>query len=102
MSLLPQEQLLLKQGSLLSEMTETLGWRDVIKPYLESYIANTWVDPRTMDEKELVWKYNQAFLYSRAFKDLLEFIDKKIKEGQGLEQKAKGEVSDPFKEALGG
>lgn len=90
---------MVKQGSALLELSETPGFRDYLKPWLEKKFANAWLDPTTLNEDEFKWKYLQNYYYARACQDVLGYIDAAIAESSQLLKIEKGEVeSNPFRD----
>ena len=86
------ERILVSQGSALLELSETPGYRDFLKPWLEKKFANAWLDPTDLGEDEFKWKYLQNYYYARACQDVLAYIDSAVTQSNELLKIEKGEV----------
>jgi hypothetical protein len=71
------------------------GWQEVIKPYLESKISTSWVDPRdSTDYEEFFYKYTAAWGVAKAADEILKHIHSMVVEATRLEEKERGEVKN--------
>ena len=96
-----EEKQALKEGSLVSEVLRTSGWREVIQPLLESYANKVVVDPRKFkSDEEYLYAQKTAWAYGQFASDLLMLLEQKKLEAEQLDKKQKGEVKDKLKEGL--
>jgi len=83
----------------LVRLSQSKGWVNVLKPFLEEKLHHSWIDPRECkDEKKFMWRYFQGYFFAQAVKEILEFVDRAKDEYKALEKKSKGEVEkDKFR-----
>lgn len=78
-------------------MVESEGFKKVFRPWLEGNIANSWPDPREVNDKDaFIYRYNVAWGMSQAADQILKFVDDKVAHAEHLEKKEAGEIVDPF------
>ncbi len=83
---------------MVQELVQHPGWRQVVKPFLEEKIKNSWLDPRKASSKEDFWyQYVTAWGLAQACDELVKEIDQMIETGKFLERKRKGETDNNFK-----
>jgi len=81
-------------------MSETEGWEQVFKPWLEDKIKHSWLDPRkASDWEKFKYEYIVAWGFSQAASEILDFVKIQIETAKELEKK-KRKAEDNF--AIGG
>lgn len=101
MILSEEEKQALKEGSQVSEVLRTTGWREVIQPLLESYANKVVVDPRKFkSDEEYLYAQKTAWAYGQFAADLLGLLEQKQQETEVLIKKERDEVKDKLKEGL--
>ncbi len=73
-------------------MVSQPGWAEVFRPWLESKINNSWIDPRDpsfKSQEDFIRAYNTAWSFARAAEDILAYTDKLIEEAEGITKKEK-------------
>lgn len=82
---------------MVRQMVNSLGFRKVFRPWLESLIKHSWIDPReAKDGADFERRYNVAWAQAQSADQILKFVDDKVKEAEYLEQKEEGKIEDPF------
>lgn len=82
-------------------MVESKGWLEVLKPWLEDKIHNSWVDPRSFkNDEEYVYAMKTAWSFAQAGEEILAFTEKMIEEAEALTKKEKGEIKDKLRETF--
>lgn len=72
-------------------MVNSKGFQQVLRPWLESKITNSWLDPReAKSQDEFVRQYNVAWGMSQAADQILKFVDDKVAHAKFLEDKEDG------------
>jgi len=90
-----------KQGYLVKETVQTKGWQEVLKPWLESKIHNSWVSPvKFKNDKEYSYANRTAWAFAEASQQVLSLMDNMVEEAEAMSKKEKGLVKDKLKEAL--
>ena len=94
----PEEQESLKQARLVRRMAQTKGFREILRPWLESKIKHSWLDPRKIKSLEdFHYEYVVAWGFSQAADEILKFVDNNQQEAEHLEKKEEGKDDDPFR-----
>lgn len=76
-------------------MVNSQGFKRVLRPWLESKIKHSWLDPRKIKDTEGFWyEYVVAWGFSQASDEILKFVDQMVEEAEALEKKEKGEVDN--------
>lgn len=100
-NLSPEERQALSQGAKLLETCQTPGWVEVLQPYLQSKLTNSWVDPRkAKDDEDFVRQYNIAWAFAQAAEEILGFISTTQDAVSKLRQKEKGEIVDKLRQSV--
>ena len=90
-----------RQGWQVKEMVDSKGWQEVLLPFLEDKIHNSWVDPRQFkDDKEYAFANKTAWAWAQATQGIIDFIQKTQEESEALTRKEKGEVKNVLRESL--
>jgi hypothetical protein len=80
---------------------ETQGWKEILRPWLEDKIHNSWVDPRSFkNDEEYLYAVKTAWAFANAGEQILSFIERMVEEAEELTKKEKGEKKDKLREAL--
>lgn len=98
MKLTEQEEIVLKQDSQIWAMAETDGFKQVLRPWLEQKMNQSFPDPSEFKKQE---EFTYAALTASCFKkviaEFLRFIDEKITEAKFLDDKRRKRTEkDPF------
>ena len=92
-----EERQVLAQGELLVQLSQNRGWLEVLKPWLEDRLHNSWLDPtKIKDTKEFLYQYAFAWSFAKAVGEILAFVDQAKNETERLRKKEKGETVDKF------
>ena len=79
-------------------MSNSQGWLEVLKPWLESKLNNSWLDPRKIKDKDkFFYEYVVAWGFAQAVRELLEFVNSQEGNIKYLKDKKDGVVKDDFK-----
>lgn len=101
MKLNKEEEQALKEGSLVTEVLRTDGWREVIQPLLESYANKVVVDPRKFkSDEEYLYAQKTAWAYGQFAVDLLVLLEQKKLEAEELTKKQQDENADKLREGI--
>ena len=89
-----------EQGYLIKELVNSKGWLEVLKPWLEDRIHNSWVDPRSFESDEkYLYAMKTAWAFAQASEQILAFTTNMIEEAEALTKKEKGEAKDKLRES---
>ena len=94
------EKELQEQGFQVKEMAQSKGWSQVLKPFLESKISHSWVEPTGKDDMSLLRDYKLAWAFAKAASEILELVERLQEEAEMLTKKEKGETVDKLREAI--
>lgn len=94
------EQELQTQGRQVREMAQTKGWAEVVKPFLESKISHSWVEPTNKNDKQLLYEYKLAWAFAKAADEILALVENLQIESEMITKKEKGETKDKVREAI--
>ena len=90
-----QEEEEMRAGQEIYEMTQTAGWKRVVK-LLEDLGYHSWVDPREIEgpeaEKEWKWRELNAFHAMNNARELLEKINRAVSDSEYLSKVKAGEI----------
>lgn len=93
-NLTPQEEQLLHQARQVKELTQLPGWSQVLLPYLQSKLHNSWVDPRkAASGDDLMYQYIVSWGFAKASEELVTYIQSMVDTVDALEKKEKGDQS---------
>ena len=93
-----QEREALKQGEQLMQLLDSQGWQEVLKPWLEAKLKNSWLDPRKVKEQDkFFYEYVVAWGFAQASSEILHFLEEKKSETQALRDKKKGIIKKDFR-----
>lgn len=93
-----QEQESLQEATLVKEWLQHRAWLEVIRPYLESKIRNSWVDPRKVTDKEAFFhEYVVAWGWSHTSDEFLKLLDEYLNKFEYLSKKKEGKLENNFK-----
>ena len=71
------------------------GWDLVLKPWLESKINNSWLDPKgSKSEEEFFFQYTVAYGFAQAAQQILEFVEQHKLTAESLVKKKEGKTVD--------
>lgn len=99
-NLTQSEEELLRQARQVKELTQMPAWSQILLPYLQSKIHNSWVDPRkSVNAEELVYQYVVSWGFAKASEELISHIQGLVDTVAALEKKEKGETN-PLREAV--
>ena len=74
------------------------AWLELIKPYLESKIRNSWVDPRKVTDKDAFFhEYVVAWGWSHTADEFLKFLEEYANRFEFLKNKKEGKEVNNFK-----
>lgn len=80
------------------ELSHHPGWAEVLKPWLEDKITNSWPDPKGFkSNEEFVYAYNIAHGWAEAANGVIAFVKQKQDQVTYLRKKKAGEITDKFK-----
>ena len=97
------EQESLDQFQLLLELKQTKGFSDVLKPFLDSRIKSSFIDPRKFKtDEEYIFACKVGWGWAQAASEVLEFIEVSEKNVEFLKKKGKGELEDKFRDVTRG
>ena len=95
------EEQALKEGSLVTEVLRTAGWREVVQPLLESYAKGAVVDPRKFkSDEEYLYAQKIAWAYGQFAADFLGILEQKKQEAEVLVKKQSEKNVDKLAEAM--
>lgn len=78
-------------------MSSQQGWYQVLRPWLESKIRNSWPDPQEFkDTEEFVYGYTKMWGFAKAANEILEFVDSMQEQMDKLQKKERGELKSKF------
>ena len=67
----------------------------MLKPWLESKIKNSWVDPREVkSDKKLLYQYKIAWAFANAAQEILEFVEQNNQTAETLTNKQEGKTTE--------
>ena len=88
---------LLARSQLLSELANSKGYQEVLKPFLEGKIKTGFIDPRKFKtDEEYAFACKVAWGWAQAADDILKFIEEAKAQAEYLKQKERGEIVDKF------
>jgi hypothetical protein len=74
-------------------MLGTQGWKQVLLPWLQSQIRNSWVDPKSFkNDEEYAYAMKTAWALAHACDAILAFTEKAVEESDQLTKKENGEM----------
>lgn len=74
---------------------------EVVKPWVESKITNSWVDPfKAESDEKLLYQYKLAWAWAKAAQEFLDYLNRSVEEAEALTKKEKGEVTDKLRTSL--
>lgn len=69
-------------------MVSQPGWKQVFRPWLESKIQNSWIDPKGATSKdEFFYQYTVAHGFAQAAQQILDFVKENLNTAQTLTDK---------------
>ena len=78
-------------------MAETEGYKQVLRPWLQDKLNQSFPDPTQFDNDEkFLYAARMASVFKKVMGELLQFIDMKVEEAKALEAKKKDRKPDPF------
>ena len=93
-----EEKESLKQGEELMQLYNSPGWQEVLKPWLEAKLHNSWLDPRKVKAQDkFFYEYVVSWGFAQASNELLNFMEQKKGEVQALRDKKSGVIKKDFK-----
>ena len=92
-----EEQQALKEARLVWKMSETEGFKEICRPWLETRLNQSFPDPsKFKDEREFFYAAAMASTFKKVIAEILMWIDAKKDEALFLSRKEKGENKDNF------
>jgi len=89
-----------KQGYQVKQLVKSEGWQEVLLPWLQDKIRNSWVDPRSFkDDVEYAYAMKTAWAWAKASEEILAFTEKMVEEAEALTKKEKGLLIDKLRES---
>lgn len=83
----------------MEQLANQQGWREVLLPWLENKIKNSWPDPREFKNNEgFLYAYNVMRGFAQAANEILDFVKQMQNQASYLRKKEKGEIKDKFRE----
>lgn len=77
----------------MRQTVQSEGWVKVLKPWLESKINNSWLDPKGAGSKdEFFYQYSIAYGFAQAAQQILEFIEQQNQTADSLSNKQEGKT----------
>ena len=95
--LTPSEQEDLKQSQHLLDLARNKGWQEVLRPWLQSKVQTSWLDPRKAgSDEELLYQYKVAWGFAQAADEILKFVESAKDKVDFYLKKERGEVTNKF------
>ena len=92
-----QEQVALKQSRQVWEMSQQAGWQEVLLPWLEDKLNQSFPDPAQFkSEGAFVYAAKVASVYKKVVAELLMYVSSSKETVEHLTKKEKGELVDKF------
>ena len=94
-----EEAEVLKDLDKLAQLRESEGYKDLLLPFLQAKVKNSWVDPRKVtDREQFFYEYATAWGWAQSAQELMDWIEERYKERNRLRDKADGkEIEKNFR-----
>lgn len=73
----------------------------MLKPWLESKIRHSWLDPRKFNSvEEFKYAYDAAWGFAQAAEEILAYVEQVQMDSEQLTKKEKGEIESVLRKAI--
>ena len=92
-----EEQKALEQANLVWQMSNSRGWEEVFKPFLEERLNQSFPDPaKFTKEEEFLYAAKLASVFKKVIAEVLMWVESQVEQAKFLAKKEKGEIKDKF------